>query len=242
MTAITKNDKKTTTILTAIVLLFVVTVSVIQTEAYALTCVPGSSHCYATEGKTPTTTTYGNKFTATVPNISGTTSTTFGTVETWIAFPNGDWIETGILQGYLDGTGVKNDEWMFTANWLMGVWQSSFPSDVNSGTSYTFEYEDDDGNYTWDARLNGDSKYQRIITWSRGIGASAGAEIAHDNVVIPKTKLSNVSHHDGTSYSYWSSANFFGTNPSPTTEIYIYNGSPTYRNFCVGTSSITSCT
>lgn len=235
-------DRKTTTILTATLLLFVVTVSVIQTEAHAITCVPAGDHCYATEGKTPVTITYGSKFTATVPNISGTTSTTFGTVETWIAFPNCNWIETGVLQGYLDGSGVKSDEWMFTANWLMGVWQSSFPSNINSGTSYTFEYEDDDGNYVWDAKLNADSKYQRIITWSRGIGTSVGAEIAHDNVVIPKTKLRNLSQHDGSSYSYWSSADFFGTTPSSTTEIYIHNGSPSYRNFCVGTSAIASCT
>lgn len=197
MSVITKNNKKTTTILTATILLFVITVSVIQTEAYALTCAPYGNHCYATEGKIDTTT-YGSKFTATVPNISGTTSNTFGTVETWIVFPDGDWIEIGILQGYLDGSGVKNNEWMFTANELMGVWQSSFPIDIYSGTAYTFEYEDDDGNYVWDTKLNGDSKEQRIITWSRGLGASVGAEIAHDNVVIPKTKLYNVSHHSGT--------------------------------------------
>ncbi len=210
-------------------------------NAYALTCNPGVSHCYAVEGK-PTTTTYGNKFTVSVPNIGGTTGTNFGTVETWVRFPNNDWIETGILQGYLDGAGTKSDEWMFAANSLMGVWQSAFLDDINTGTTYTFEYEDDDGDYIWDARLNGVSKFQRIITWSRGTGTDVGAEISHDDVSIPKTRLYDVSHHNGSSYSYWSSANFFGTIPSSTSEIYIKNHSSTpYRSFCVGTSSISTC-
>lgn len=238
------RQKRTTTIMAiaTIALLVAATISQIP-NAFAVTCSPGVQHCYAIEGK-PGTTTYGNKFTVSVPNIDNTSSHSqaFGTVETWVRFPDNDWIETGVIQGYLDGSGTKTDEYMFAANDLMGVWQSTFLDDVTTGTTYTFEYEDDDANWTWDAKLNGVSKWQRIITWSRGTGTDAGAEISYDLVIIPKTRLYDISLHNGSVYSYWSSANFFDTIPSPTTEMYIKNHSSTpYRSICVATGSISTC-
>lgn len=242
---LTKNKHRQITIIATLALLLVATSVASQTQyASAATCTPTGTHCYAVERKLPTTTTYGNKFTAVVPNIGGTSGQGFGTVETWIAFPNADFIEHGVMQGYLDQASptTKSDEWEFAALSIMGVWQPVWLDDVSSGSTYTFEWEDDDGDYTWDARLNGVSKWQRIITFSRGIGTDVGGEVADDPVTIPQTKLYDVSFHNGSTYSYWSSAGFFGTIPNNNGEIFIKNGSPAYRNFCVSTSSISTCT
>lgn len=236
--------KQTMTIMAMVTALMITGVSFAQ-DSYACAL---NNNCYGVEQKA--TPTYGNKFTVSVPNIdgTGTSGTKFGVIDNWIVFPNGDWMETGAFQGYLDGSGFKSDEWMMAANLFHNgtpqeIWQSHWLADINTGTTYTFEYEDDDGDYIWDARLSGVSKIQKIVSWSRGTGAMTGAEIDDNAIIIPKTQLNSIQLHSGTSWSNWASANGgFGTIPSSTTEIYIKNHSTNpYQKICVATSSIATC-
>lgn len=242
------RTKHTMTIMAMVTALMIVGLSSVPVS-HAATCLL-NNNCYAIEQRAATT--YGNKFTVSVPNIdgTGTSGTKFGVIDNWIVFPNGDWMETGAFQGYLDqaSPNFKSDEWMFAANLFHNgtpqeIWQSHWLADISTGTTYTFEYEDDDGDYIWDTRLNGVSKIQKIVSWSRGTGAMTGAEIDDDFVIIPKTQLTSIQYHTGTSWSNWSSANGgFGTIPSPTTEIYIKNHASTpYQSICVATSSISTC-
>ncbi|MFN3655506.1 MAG: hypothetical protein ACK4TO_09340 [Candidatus Nitrosotenuis sp.] len=154
----------------------------------------------------------------------------------------GKFVEVGLTSPLLDSSllYVAN---VFLTGTPQEIWQSHWLADISTGTTYTFEYEDDDGDYIWDARLNGVSKIQKIVSWSRGTRAMTGAEIDDDAVIIPKTQLTSIQHHTGTSWSNWSSANGgFGTIPSPNTEIYIRNHSTTpYQSICVATSSISAC-
>lgn len=209
-------------------------------KAYAATCTP-SNHCYAIEREEGLTN-YGNKFTTiisdlTLPNYCNN----FITVEQWIAFPNGDWVEMGTMVGYNPTSQTcHSSEKTFSAKSISGSYSESTHSGVTVGNQYTYELSDTNKDKTWLVERSGTQLATITVTHSNAVGMDVGAETTVDSG-LPKTHLWDISWYKSTGvWEFWGAADFFGEVPS-TSPLWILNCSPNYQHIHVGSGTVGDC-
>ncbi|MDE1818897.1 MAG: hypothetical protein KGI19_09895 [Thaumarchaeota archaeon] len=203
-----------------------------------------SPHCYAIQS-------------ASISSLSGekrsevatalTTSTTcpnhneFIDEEGWIAFANGDWIETGFTQGWLQGNCRTSDR-NFYAYSSGGVYQEFDSGAATVGNTQTYEMSDTNRDAAWDVYINSANVAHFTLASSTASVVQQGEEVTYNSSTAPKTSISGIQTFNG-SPPGWSNLGS-GTNPyqqDSTFGLWINNCSPNYNHITVGMGGTASC-
>ena len=161
------------------------------------------------------------------------------TVEQWIGFQNGDWVESGVIDGCTVGLCATSQS-SFHADSIGGVFNAVNDGTVNVGTQHTYQILEPTHNGDWYWSVDGSGVGAALGTPDyNGLNNNAGAETADISPTVPQTNLSQLSYY-GTAWNPWSQGTL---HTSVGSTMWVTNcGVPAQiQNIAVGTGSPGSC-
>lgn len=240
-----KNENKKRIALLTGIIPSLIAISLLSTSfpnAEAAQC--SSPHCYAIQLASPSSLS-GEKHTEVVTDL--TTSTTcpnhneFINEEGWIVFANGDWVESGFTQGYLQGN-CRTSERNFYAYSSGGVYQEFDTGAVSIGSTENYEMSDTNHDKAWDVYINSSNVAHFTLASSTASNVQEGEEVSYNSSSAPKTSTTSIQTFTGSPGS-WSNLSS-GTNPyqqDSSFGLWINNCSPNYNHITAGMGGTASC-
>ena len=206
----------------------------------------GNPHCYADQ-RTYISTLSGEKHTEVVTDL--TTSTTcpfnaeFITEEGWIVFANNDWLESGFVQGWLQGI-CRTSEHNYYAYSIGGSYHEFDSGSVSIGTTQNYEMSDRNPSLTkiWHVYINGVDQAQLTMTSATASYIQEGEETSYNSSTAPKTSYTSIQKFSGSTPS-WSTLTS-GANPwqdDTSFGLWINNCSPNFTHITTGMGGTASC-
>ncbi|MGI0088558.1 MAG: hypothetical protein ACREBI_11470 [Nitrosotalea sp.] len=239
-----KENKKRIVLLTGLIPSLVV-LSLLSTSfpnAEAAQC--GNPHCYATQSSSQSSLS-GEKHTEVATSL--TTSTTcptnseFITEEGWIVFANGDWVESGFVDGYIQGN-CRTSDHNYYAYSSGGFYQEFDSGAVSVGSTENYEMQDTDHDKAWDVYINSVNVAHFTLASATASYVQEGEETSYNSSTAPKTSTTSIQVYTGTPGS-WSNLSS-GTNPNmqdTTYGLWINNCTPNYNHITAGMGDTASC-
>lgn len=239
-----KENKKQIALLTGIIP-SLVAISLLSTSfpnAEAAQC--SSPHCYAIQLSSQSSLS-GEKHTEVVTDINTSTtcptSSEFITEEGWIVFANGDWIESGFVEGWIQGN-CRTSEHNYYAYSSGGFYQEFDTGAVSIGSTENYEMSDTDHDKAWDVYINNSNVAHFTLASATASNVQEGEETSYNSSTAPKTSTTSIQVYTGSPGS-WSNLSS-GTNPyqdDTTFGLWINNCTPNYNHITAGMGGTASC-
>lgn len=150
----------------------------------------------------------------------------------WTRFPNGDWLETGMITGRIAGT--CQGDMIYSYSKILGVGAWGQHGSYTNGITYVMSIDDASSNVIWNIKKNG-STLRSIGTTYTNAQSEVGAEVTDDVATVPKTKFNNIQYYSGSTQTSWTTDITNFANHPPLSKTICNN----YYNINFGTDTLT---